>query len=186
MNEAEAINRMKAGDISGLQVLVEMHQVQAVQAAALITLDRALAEDIVQSAFLRSYERIRQFDQRRPFRPWFFRMVVNDAIKAAVRRKREVTLDEEGDDSYRALVERLEAVGEEPEDLLLREEFTHLVRDAISKLPPQQRASIIMRYYLGMSEQEMSAEMNCAAGTVKWHLHAARQQLRRLLQSWAK
>jgi hypothetical protein len=53
MEEQEAIARLKRGDIGGLEALVRKHQVQAVRTAYLITRDRALAEDIVQTAFLR-------------------------------------------------------------------------------------------------------------------------------------
>jgi len=67
MEEQEAIARLKRGDISGLEALVRKYQVQAVRAAYLITHDRGLAEDIVQAAFLRAYERIGQFDAGRPF-----------------------------------------------------------------------------------------------------------------------
>src|SRR5438046_5099592 len=82
MTEREAIDKLRRGDISGLETLVRQHYVQAVRVAYLITQDTALAEDIVQSAFLRVYERIDQFDVGRPFAPWFLRSVVNDALMA--------------------------------------------------------------------------------------------------------
>lgn len=69
MEESEAITRLKRGDISGLEMLVKRYQVQALEAAYLITRDYHMAEDIVQSAFLRAYERIGQFDSDRPFGP---------------------------------------------------------------------------------------------------------------------
>ena len=87
MEEREAIERLKRGDIGGLEALVKRHQVEAIRAAYLIVRDRALAEDIVQGAFLRAYERIGRFDADRPFGPWFMKVVANDALKAA--RKRE-------------------------------------------------------------------------------------------------
>jgi RNA polymerase sigma-70 factor (ECF subfamily) len=43
---------------------------------------------VVQSAFVKAYEKIKTFGEERPFGPWFTRMVVNDAIKAASPRKR--------------------------------------------------------------------------------------------------
>ena len=92
MEEREAIARLNRGDIAGLETLVRQYQVQAVRTAYLITRDRALAEDIVQAAFLRVYERIGQFDTKRPFGPWFLRSVVNDAIKAATRHEHQVYL----------------------------------------------------------------------------------------------
>ena len=69
MEEAEAIARLKQGDVGGLEALVRGHQVQAVRTAYLITRDRALAEDVVQAAFVRAYERVGQFDSERPFDP---------------------------------------------------------------------------------------------------------------------
>lgn len=93
MEESEAIAQLKRGDINGLETLVYAYQVQAVRTAYLITHDRTLAEDIVQAAFLRAYERIAQFDATRPFGPWFLRSVVYDAIKVVTQRQRQVSLE---------------------------------------------------------------------------------------------
>src|SRR3954447_23317865 len=90
MDEQTAIRRLQQGDIGGLEFLVRRYQTQAVGTAYLISRDPALAEDIVQGAFLRAYERIGQFDPTRSFGPWFLRSVVNDAVKATARRAREV------------------------------------------------------------------------------------------------
>ena len=97
MEELQAIARLKQGDLTGLEALVKQYQALAVHTAYLIVADRALAEDIVQSAFLKAAKRIDQYDSQRPFRPWFLRMVVNDCIKAARRQKRESSLDQPSD-----------------------------------------------------------------------------------------
>ena len=68
---------------------MRLHHTRAVRAADLIVRYTALAEDVVQSAFVRAYERIGQFDSHRPFGPWFMRVVVNDAVKAVSRREAE-------------------------------------------------------------------------------------------------
>lgn len=93
MTEAEAIRQIQAQNIDGLHALVEQHQLQAVRTALVITHDASLAEEVVQGAFLRFYERAHQFDPGRPFAPYFLRMVVNAAIKAARRRERYSSLD---------------------------------------------------------------------------------------------
>ena len=54
-------------------------------------------------------------------------------------------------------------------------------RGLIGALPPRQRAVAVQRYYLEMSETEMSEALNVTPGTVKWLLHAARTRLRTLL-----
>jgi RNA polymerase sigma-70 factor (ECF subfamily) len=186
MDETKAIAQLKAGNINALRTLVKIHQVQAVQAAVLITQDRAAAEDIVQNAFLRSFERAELFDPSRPFRPWFLRMVINDALKTAIQQRRYISLDAEEDETYEALINKLEATTDAPEDLLQRSEIHQAIQEALYKLSPQQRAVIVQRYYLGLSEREMTAELNCAPGTVKWHLNAARRRLRMLLTPFVK
>jgi RNA polymerase sigma-70 factor (ECF subfamily) len=181
MEEAEAIARLKKGDVGGLEALVRGHQVQAVRTAYLITRDRALAEDIVQAAFVRAYERIGQFDLERPFGPWFLRIVVNDAIKAASRRERWIPL-EAGVGAEAVLADLLADPNPGPAELAEVVDTRRAVWEALGRLPPTQRAAIVLRYYLGLSGAEMAEELACPPGTVKWRLHAARSRLRVLLR----
>ncbi|NIV30634.1 MAG: sigma-70 family RNA polymerase sigma factor, partial [Anaerolineae bacterium] len=97
MKDQDAISHLKQGDLNGLGTLVRRYQAKAVQAAYAIVFDRALAEDVVQTAFVRAAERIEQFDDERPFAPWFFRIVVNDALKLAKKQKRDLSLEEQLD-----------------------------------------------------------------------------------------
>jgi RNA polymerase sigma-70 factor (ECF subfamily) len=63
---------------------------------------------------------------------------------------------------------------------------THLnetVWQALVQLTPKQRAAVVMRYYLDMSEKEMTERLAIAPGTVKWRLHTARERLRQLLEA---
>jgi RNA polymerase sigma-70 factor (ECF subfamily) len=53
--------------------------------------------------------------------------------------------------------------------------------EAMEKLSPRQRAAIVQRYFLDMSEKEMAEEASVANGTVKWVLNSARKRLRGLL-----
>lgn len=89
----QAIEHLQRGDIRGLEALVRLHQVRAIRTAYLVTRERQLAQDIVQAAFLRAYERIGQLDPHRPFGPWFLTSVLHDAIKAAARRGRFESLE---------------------------------------------------------------------------------------------
>ncbi len=182
MDERQAIARLQRGDISGLELLVRLYQVQAVRAAYLIVRDRHLAEDIVQAAFVRAYERIHQFDASRPFGPWFLRSVVNDAIKAAGRRERLVPLETIVDDREDRFGDLPADPGLGPEDLVEQAESRETVWAALGALSPAQRAVIVQRYFLDLSEAEMAEELDCPTGTVKWRLHAARARLRLLLK----
>jgi len=182
VDEAQAIARLKRGDIDALEVLVRRYQVQAIRAAYVVTRDRALAEDIVQSAFLRAYERIDQFDPARPFGPWFLRSVVNDAIKAATRRQCQVPLEVEAEEEATSLTALLADLKPGPSEQVQAGELRQAVWEALGQLPPAQRAAIVLRYYLGPSEAEMARMLSCPPGTVKSRLHSARKRLWMLLQ----
>src|ERR1700738_4213423 len=84
LSEAEerAISALKKGEINGLEVLVHLYQLRAIRAAYGIIGDRQAAEDVVADAFLAGYDRIAGFDAGRPFAPWFYRIVINGALKA--------------------------------------------------------------------------------------------------------
>lgn len=178
MEESEAISRLKRGDINGLETLVKLYQAQALQAAYLTTRDYALAEDIVQASFLRAYERIEQFDSKRSFGPWFLRSVINSAL-TAVTSKRELSLEFLTD-------EEIELPSPEPGLLAMLEtaETKGEVLSAIDKLPPAERAAIVMRYYLNWSDAEVSYKLSVPPGTVRRRLHDARRRLRLLLPNW--
>ncbi len=178
--ESLAIARLKRGDIGGLEVLVHRYQTQALRTAFLICGDHALAEDIVQTVYIRVYEKISQFDERRPFAPWFLRCVVNDTLKAVQRRGRQVPLEKE--DSS----ERIELVsgGLNLDEIMEAAERNSVLAATLSQLTPGQRAAIVLRYYLDLSDEEMSAELNCSPGTIRWRLSVARKRLRELLPPW--
>ena len=175
MEDRIAVSRLKQGDLAGLESLVSRYQVQAVHAAYLIVFDRALAEDVVHSAFVKVVERIHQFDEQRPFAPWFFRIVANDALKAAKKQKRIISLEEQADEPTAQLARWLVDPGSHPEQLL--EE-----KGAIQSLPPEQRMVVVMRYFLEMSEAELSTKMDRPLSTIKWWLRDARKRLYDLMR----
>ena len=178
MSDQEAIRRLKNGDIGGLESLIARYQVKAVRAAYFVVQDKQTAEDIVQDAFLRIYERIRYFDEVRPFEPYLMRSVVNMALNIA--RQRERFMQSQSSDELNAL-EDLLTYAETVESQVEFTEIKHRILAAIAKLPARERAAVVQRYYLEMSEKEMAAALDAAPGTVKWLLNTARARLRVLL-----
>ncbi len=183
MDEREAIDRLKKGDIGALETLVRRYHARAGRAAYLIVRDHTLAEDVAQGAFVRAYERIGGFDEGRPFGPWFMRIVVNEAVGAARGRGRVSSYDEGGADAPESWLAD-PAAG--PHELAEEAERRERVWAAMAKLPPAQRAAIVQRYYLGMSEAEMGEDAGRPLGTIKSRLYAARRGLSRLLRSQAR
>jgi RNA polymerase sigma-70 factor (ECF subfamily) len=177
MDDQTAISRIKQGDPSGLEWLVKTYQVQAVSVAWLIVQDPSIAEEIAQSAFIRTVEKIDQYDQKRSFAPWFFTIVSNEAIKAAHKQARLVSLEEKSSSEAGRLAEWLIDPHPRPEVLIEIKESNQLVREAMNQLTPEQLTSVVMRYYLQMSEAEMSDRMKRPLSTIKWWLRSARERL---------
>lgn len=178
IDDLQAIQRLKDGDIGGLEILVARYQAKAVRVAFLITHDEALAEDVVQETFVRLYRRIEQFDSTRPFEPYLLRSVANAALNAARKTDRQVSLDG-NPERVEQLLAQAASVESEVEYRQLKQEIIQ----ALSGLEPRQRAVVVQRYYLEMSEKEMAVALDAPPGTVKWLLSAARAKLRDLLGS---
>jgi RNA polymerase sigma-70 factor, ECF subfamily len=172
-----AVQRLKHGDIGGLELLITRYQVRAVRTAYLILQDEATAQDVVQETFLRLYQRIRQFDDTQPFEPYLLKSVVHAALNATRHTAKMVSFDDD-----LAEIEALLDGTDSPEAQVEDSQRSQQILSALSKLSPRQRAVIVQRYYLDMSEQEMSVSLQAAPGTVKWLLHAARSRLRDLLR----
>jgi RNA polymerase sigma-70 factor (ECF subfamily) len=171
-DETQAVRRLKAGGIDGLECLVRLHQARALRVALAITRDLSEAEDIVAQAFLTAYERIGGFHDDRPFAPWFMRVVVNSALKSArrsavLRRVRPGLVGPAG--------------GLDPARTAEERELHAAVLEAVAGLSAKLRATVALRYLLDMDVSEVAAVMNCPEGTAKRRLHDARRQLRGLL-----
>jgi RNA polymerase sigma-70 factor (ECF subfamily) len=178
MDDLLAIRRLKRGENSALEVLVFRYEEKAIRTAFLIIHDEALARDVVQNVFLQIYRSIARFDETRRFEPYLLQCVVNASLNAVKKASRQILLDDDLSE-VESLLSKATSAETEVEDRQLRAE----ILEALSRLNPRQRAAVIQRYYLEMSEKEMSTSLGIPAGTVKWLLNEARAKLRDLLSS---
>jgi RNA polymerase sigma-70 factor (ECF subfamily) len=178
-DDLDAIRRLKSGDIGGLELLIARYQGKALRTAFLVTHDNAMAQDVVQDVFVRFFERADCFEEGHSFEPYFMRSVVNAALNMLQREKKIQQVDFAGEDlsALETLLEQAASVEEQAEFNALKQQ----IFEALSGLPPRQRAVIVQRYYLDMTEKEMSEALETPPGTVKWLLNAARARLRSLL-----
>jgi RNA polymerase sigma-70 factor, ECF subfamily len=104
--------------------------------------------------------------------------VVNAALNLAQKTGRNLSL--EGDlDQVEGLLSQAASVESDVEYIQLKQKIIA----ALADLQPRQRAVVIQRYYLEMSEKEMADALDTPPGTVKWLLNTARAKLRELLGS---
>jgi RNA polymerase sigma-70 factor (ECF subfamily) len=183
MEEQHAIRLLKAGDLKGLDPLIQLYYFRAVKTAYLIVQYRDEAEDIVQNAFLHACKKINQLASDR-FGPWFLRSVMHASIKVARKQKKLISLNTETDDEAQTLEDLLVDRQPSPETQVEKEELAQKVWQALRQLTADQRAAVVLKYYLDMSEVEMTAELNRPVSTIKWRLYAARERLKDLLRPY--
>ena len=190
-NDSEAIRRCQRGDIGGLEPLIARYQVAALRLAYLLIGERTVAEDIVQDSFLLAFQGIARFRPDSAFAPWFYRIVTNTARqrqrKAAVRQEISVNWQLGGNVGAAAAA----AIGasaprdRDPEvDPALRAERLEEREDvlrALAGLTQKQREAIVLRYYFGCSDQELSAILGCREGTARQRLHNGLAALRQII-----
>ncbi len=180
LEEYKVIQRLKDGDIGSLEVLVNRYQEKAIRTAYLITQDKAVARDVVQATFIQVYKSIHRVDASRPFAPYFFRSVAYEAVRASKKSKRTISLEDVHEDT--GYLDELISTAENPETVLEEQELREKIQTMLAQLSPEQRSVIVLKYYLGYSEQEMAQHLNTAKGTIKSRFYKARQHLKRLFQ----
>ncbi|BCJ68404.1 SigE family RNA polymerase sigma factor [Polymorphospora rubra] len=70
----------------------------------------------------------------------------------------------------------------EPEDAVARADDRQMILAALGSLPPRMRSVVVLRYWLGFSEQDTAAELGCSTGSVKSQASRGLQRLRAALQ----
>jgi RNA polymerase sigma-70 factor, ECF subfamily len=155
---------LATGDSDAAAAFVQRFQRRVFGLAVTIVGDRRAAEDIAQEAFLAAVRTLDRFDRRRPFAPWFHRIVVNRAIDAVRARKLR---GEVGDDA----IERGVAA-RQPSSELSDETIA-----ALGDLPDEQRAVVVMRYLLEYTPGEIARALDLPRGTVNSRLRRALDRL---------
>lgn len=186
--EEEAVRRCQGGDSRAFEGLYRALAPRALQVAYLITGDRASAEDCLQEAALRAWRAIGGFTPGRPFRPWFLKFVVNEALKARRNAGRTVPFDPTHPAAPWAGGSGGRAVGGQemtcpgPAAEVGRLELRAKVIQALDVLDANHRAPLVLFYFEGMSEGEVAQALGMRRSTVKSRLHTARRRVAEHLQ----
>lgn len=168
MTDEQAVAALARGEVAALEVLVTRHGVRAQHLAFGITRDLHTAQDVVADSFLSLVKQAHHFDPKRTFAPWFTRIIVNRSISAARRSRRWLTLPIWGLDQGQA---------SDPARLAELGEIRAAIGVAFNQLDPRDRAVVLLRLVLGVSEAEAADALACPVGTIKSRLARARREL---------
>src|ERR1700741_3612892 len=190
-SDAIAVERTLAGDRDAYRVLVERHSHNVFRLAYRMTGNQHDAEEVVQEAFLRAYQKLSQFAARANFGTWVYRIAANYAIDRMRQRKNE--------DSNRALPARETEEGAEmdlistvpdaapsPERLAQSGQLAAQMRRALRELTPAERTAFVMRHWGGSGIEEIADALKSSTSAAKNTVFRSVQKLRKALEPFVE
>jgi RNA polymerase sigma-70 factor (ECF subfamily) len=158
------------GNTQAFGSLVDAYQGLLFNIALRMVNDPDEAKDILQTAFLKAYQRLDSYDPRYKFFSWMYRIVINESLNQKGRRRRVTELDRE-----------MAGPEPDPETSLTATEMGELVKSAVIRLSPEYREVIVLRHFANMSYRDMSTVLEVPEKTVKSRLYTARRRMAEIL-----
>jgi RNA polymerase sigma-70 factor, ECF subfamily len=190
-SDAIAVERTLAGDRDAFRVLVERHSPNVFRLAYRMTGNQYDAEEVVQEAFLRAYQKLSQFAARANFGTWVYRIAANYAIDRMRQRKSE---DANREPAPRANDDGIEVdamsfvpdSAPNPERLAQSEQLSVHMRRALQELTPAERTAFVMRHWGGSGIEEIAEALKSSTSAAKNTIFRSVQKLRRALEPFVE
>jgi RNA polymerase sigma-70 factor (ECF subfamily) len=167
--DADLIDACRRGDAEAFRVLFETYKTRVYSIAVHFTGDEAAAKDVTQQVFLKLVTSLHQYRSDAAFSTWLFRLVANACVDEHRRQRRFVPFEPNEADEW------ADASASADDDLITRE-TAESVRRAVAALRPKLRIAILLRYFEGLTYDEIAEALGCSKGTVASRLnrgHAA-------------
>lgn len=179
LSDSALMSRVAARDVDAFEAVYERYQSQAYGMAMRVAGRAGVAEEVTQDAFLNLWHNAGTYDPARgTLAGWLLTMVRFrgiDLIRSGARHDRNVAIDA-------ALAARLESP-ERTDDQVVADEESEYVRHLLDDLPAEQRETVELAYFAGLSQSEIAARSGVPLGTVKGRLRLALAKLSRSLQA---
>ena len=200
-DERRIVEAISAGDEEAFVQLVHLHGATMLRVAQLYVTSRAVAEEVVQEAWLGVLVGIERFEGRSSLKTWLFRILANRAQSRAAAEGRSVPFSALSDEEVAAAelsVDRARFHGpgarwadhwtsspkrwsELPEESALLRETVEVVERTVASLPPAQRAVVTLRDLVGWSADEVCELLEISAANQRVLLHRGRTKVRQAL-----
>lgn len=164
--------RARSGDREAFGDLVHRHRDGLYAFATRLTRDPDRALDVVQDSFLKAFAALDRFRGESAFRTWLFSIALNGVRSAARRRRDEVALEAAGPAAD---------ANPWPDRSVGDAEEVRRVTRLLARLPPKQRAAVVLRVYEAMSFREIGDVLGCREGAARVNYHHGIKKLREML-----
>ncbi|MGB1039572.1 MAG: RNA polymerase sigma factor [Flavobacteriales bacterium] len=140
------------------------------------------AEDLTIEAFGKAFMNLDQYSPKYAFSTWLFRIASNNCIDFLRKKKMETTSIDQSFEDEGAPFIFLPSTGRNPEEDAIRNQKFKMMRELVAELKPQYKELIELRYFKGLSYDEISKELDLSLGTVKAQLFRARKTLEEVIK----
>lgn len=175
--DCDLIDRWREGDRSAFEELVRMHMSDAYLVALGFTGNPDDARDLSQDAFIKAFEARRTFDSKRPFYPWFYRVLKNHCLNFLQRHRKSWESLHHKDSAE----ERFASGASTPLEKMEKGERVRMVRAAIERLSFEHREIVVLKNFRGYSYKEIATILDIPTGTVMSRLYYARKILKKII-----
>jgi RNA polymerase sigma-70 factor (ECF subfamily) len=187
--DLELVERARGGDPEAFRELVVRHQRRVYAVALGIVKDRDLAWDVSQEAFVRVHQHLAEFRDEASFPTWLHRITARLAIDV-LRKERPSRRNDIADVPEPVLREAAPgvlatALGNDPQETVLRHELSGRLTEALGQLPDLHRTILVLREMDGLSYEELAERLGVPKGTVMSRLFHARKKMQALLADYA-
>lgn len=182
-SEEQLIQRAAKGDGAAFSELMAQHESRMYAVTLRMCANREDAQDCLQDAMLRIYRAIGSFKGQSAFSTWIYRITMNTCLDELRRRKSRSA------SSLDTLLESGWSPAEEddvPERHAIASEQRRTIDQAISQLPDDMRAAVVLRDIQGFTYDEIADMLGANIGTVKSRISRGRERLRQILRENAE
>ena len=173
----------KQGDKAAFEELTKRHTAMIFRIAMYIAGSREDAEDIVQDAFLKAFQHLRDFEERARFSTWLTRIAVNEALTRLRQSRRSQTISiDDGTDESMSLGDRIADWKPNPGQHYNTYQLRKLLQGALALLPDHQRVVFLLRDVEGLCVTDTAELLGLSVPNVKTRLPQARLKLRQSLR----
>ncbi|RMF59455.1 MAG: sigma-70 family RNA polymerase sigma factor [Calditrichaeota bacterium] len=176
------IQKALSGDSKAFEWIIRKYQKRIYFTVLQMVMNHDDTDDILQETFIKAYTKLDTYDDSYPFYPWLYRIAVNTSLNHQKKkaRLRALSLDEVDGNNHHA------ELSESPQQLsdMHGGDLIEQLKEALKKIPDEQRMVFVLRVNDGLSYQEISDALDISIGTVMSRLSRAREKLRGLLKHY--
>jgi len=176
------VRSAQAGEMGAFEELVARHRDKIFARAYSMMRSEEEAVDLSQEAWVKGWQRLKQFHGESSFSTWMTRIVINlclDELRKQKRRRSESI--EELDEESGGVERQMPAVTVNPTERLERGELRQRIDRALGQLSHEHRTVLVLHEFEEMEYKEIARTMGCSIGTVMSRLFYARRKLAALL-----